>query len=289
MKKTNHIIRTASALAFLTAAACGSDSGNTDAAKQIDAPKTIDAPKAIDAPGSGSAIAFHQVEELARPGVNEALLISNDFMNGFNAAAPSFAGVDPTTLSAVVNEAKTVLKAIYFGVCLTDGLAAGGVLTASTGLKPGGIQCPEIGLAVLGGSGGTVATDVGSAASTYADTVFGQFIPDVMRIDTSVTVSTYFSPSSLCGGSAGPLLCGGRGLTDDVIDVTYDYLLAGAAVPLTAGSGSGLDAVFQHLVSDGVGYSTSVNNLTALAVDPTNSQQGHNPVSATFPYSPAPY
>src|SRR5688572_13025218 len=56
---------------------------------------------------------FKQVEHLARPGINEVLLFTNGFNAGFNATAPSFTGVPADTLTAVVNEAKTVLKALY--------------------------------------------------------------------------------------------------------------------------------------------------------------------------------
>jgi hypothetical protein len=284
MKKKSSFLYTAAAVSLLTVVACGDDSGKlADGGKQIDAAKIDGPPGMIDAPTPGSG--FHQVEQLGRPGVAEALLITNDFLNGYNALAPSFAGADANTLAAVVGEAKTVLKAIYFGICFADGVAAGGTLTPDNSLKPGGLECPAIGGAIIGNDGKIVAS-VGSAASTYADAVFNKFIPDVMRIDTGVAVSTYFN---LCNGSdaTSPALCGGRGLTDDTIDVTLDFLFSGAAVPLDGGNGTGLNAVFQHVVSDGVGYSTSVTNLNALAVDPANSQQGHPLPSNTFPYVPA--
>ena len=247
-----------------------------------------DSPKlAADAsppqPDAPSAPKFAQVEQLARPGINEALLRSQAFLNGYNATAPSFAGVDMATLAAVVGEAKGTLKAIYLGVCLTDGLAG---LTASTGLKPAGMQCADVGAAVFQentASGVTISSTSATAAQAYADQVFSQFEPDVMRIDTT-KASGYLT---LCGNaSTAPLLCGGRNLTDDVIDITYDYLLAGAAI------NGASPAQFKALVSDGVVYdnsSVTASNPTSLSTpDPTNSQQGHPATTATFPFSAPP-
>lgn len=251
-------LRSASALSLLVAmgAACGDDAP----VKQPDGGACpINPDAAVVTP------AFKQIEQLARPGIAEALLISDGFLAGYNATAPTFAGVDPTTLGAVVGEAKTVLKALYLGVCLVDGLAN---LTPSTGLKPAGMQCVEVGTGLFSDTGATVLKPtVVAAAQAYADQVFDQFEPDVMRTDTSVT-SGYLT---LCGTAATkPLLCGGRLLTDDVIDITYDYLLAGAAIDGTS------PPQFQALVQDGVSFAGN------------NDDQGHPAVSATFPYSAPP-
>jgi hypothetical protein len=225
---------------------------------------------------------YRQVEHLARPGINEALLISNDFLAGYNATAPSFAGVDQATLGQVVGEAKTVLKALYLGACLLDGALG---LTPQTGLHPGGIQCHAVGPAIwVGGQlNGTVLTQASKdAAQAYADKVFDQFIPDVMRVDTSLPTSTYLS---LCGdASSKPLLCGGRFVNNDVIDITYDYLLAGAAV--TKGAFDQVHA----LVSDGVNFSLDDSKNVGNVVLPVagNPQQGHPDISMGFPYSAPP-
>ena len=257
-------------------AACGDDAAN----------KTIDAPPApVDAPPAPPT--YVQVDQLGRPGINEALLISNAFLNGYNATAPSYAGVDSATLTAVVGEAKTTLKAVYLGTCLLDGALG---LTPSTGLKPAGMQCAAVGPAIWTENsltGVTLTAQTAAAAQTYADTVFGQFVPDVMRIDTSAP-SAYLT---LCGGS-GPLLCGGRNLNDDVIDITYNYLIAGAAV-----SKGSYDQV-HALVSDGVQFDTNGtagddNNVGSSITNPvgsTNPAQGHPAISTTaFPYSAAPF
>lgn len=226
---------------------------------------------------------YRQIEHLARPGINEALLITNDYLNGYNATAPAYTGVPAATLTAIVGEAKVVLKALYYGVCFINGNVPG--LTADTGLKPAGHTCVEIGTAMFTGTPATIKTTVVAAADIYADQVFDQFVSDVMRIDTGVA-SSYLT---LCSTAAAkPLLCGGRMLTDDTIDITYDFLLNGAASHLGT-----LPAQFNALVSDGVQYDAggigSQNSGNVTPPDPTNRNQFHPPVNnSVFPYSAAP-
>lgn len=259
----------------LTAAACGDDGGNNP---------MIDAAMGSDGSGSGGSdagpqpVTYVQIEQLARPGIAEALLLSNGFLAGYNATAPTFTGVPAATLGDVVAEAKTVLKAIYLGTCLINGVVPG--LTATSGAKPAGVECAAIGGALFTENnaltGVTLTQTAKDGAQAYADRVFSQFIPDVMRIDTALT-STYFSAANLCNGAAAnsPLLCGGRKLDDDVIDITYFYLLAGATVP-TGLAGNVPQAL--ALVNDGVSFAGAANN----------PNQGHPAVSATFPYSAPP-
>lgn len=269
---TRHTTRSAIALLLvgMLASACGDDAAvNPDGSNPMpDAPDT--------------AKVYRQIEHLGRPAINEALLISNDFLNGYNATAPSFKGVDPATLNMVVGEAKTVLKALYLGGCLLNGTIPG--ITAATGVKPGAIQCHAIGPALwVGGAlNGTVLTPESvTAAQAYADKVFAQFIPDVLRIDTTVAVSTYLSPCMDLNTS--PLLCGGRFVNNDVVDITYNYLLAGAAI------GKGAFNQFNALVTDGVNFSLNdAENVGNFVTPVPNPQQGHPSISQAFPYSAAP-
>lgn len=273
MTNLTHTLRGATAFALIVLAGCSSDAAKL----------TPDAgPPPVDAPPTGAV--FHQVEQLARPGINEALLITEAFNAGYNATAPSFTGVPTDTLNAVVGEAKTVLEALYLGGCLINGVAG---LTPATGVKPAGMTCHAVGNALFLPDLITLTDASKAAAKLYADKVFGQFIPDVMRIDTSVTPSNYLN---LCGGN-GPLLCGGRFLNNDVIDITYNYLLNGAANYLTPGDGGALDKQFIALTSDGVTFSTDVtqNSDSLSKPDPANLQQGHPAVSTAFPYSAPPF
>jgi hypothetical protein len=86
-----------------------------------------------------------------------------------------------------------------------------------------------------------------------AGAAIGAFIPDVMRIDTTGP-SGYGNALNMVGSPVR-----GRRIEDDVIDITYSYLITG----LTAA------------VSDGVSYAGSAGN---------EGQPGHKPVQATFPY-----
>lgn len=229
---------------------------------------------------------FVQIEHLARPGIAEALLLSDGFLAGYNATAPTFAGVPAATLDMVVAEAKTVLKAIYLGTCLVNGIAG---LSPASGALPAGLTCAGVGDSgaddMFSDAGNTMLKPaVAAGAQAYADKVFGQFILDVMRIDTSVA-SNY---ETLCGdANSAPVLCGGRKLTDDVIDVTYHYLLAGLAVP-TGLTGNVPQAL--ALVSDGVYFSANPADMDSErgTPDADNPNQFHPNVTSTFPYSAPP-
>ena len=218
--------------------------------------------------GSGSnTVTYKQIEHLGRPGIAEALLLTNGYLAGYNATAPTFTGVPAATLDLVVGEAKTVLKAIYYGTCLINGAAGLTAGANGTGLKPAQVPCAAVGGAIFteGTLGGvTLTADIKTAAQTYADKVFSQFEADVMRIDTAVA-SGYLTLCDATAPAGKPLLCGGRVLTDDVIDITYTYLLSGA-----------LPGAPSFLIQDGVSFAGS------------NSNQGHPAVSATFPYSAPP-
>jgi hypothetical protein len=256
----------------LILAGCGDDG----AGAAIDAPTN----PPIDAPTGGAT--YRQIEQLARPAINEALLISSAFNDGYNATAPSFAGVPDATLGLVVDQAKTVLQAIYLGTCLINGAAE---LTIDTGFHPAGLACNAVGGALFTENsltGETLTETSKAAAKAYATKVFDQFIPDVLRIDTSAP-SGYFT---LCGTpSSKPLLCGGRNLNDDVIDITYNYLLSGAAITRAS------QLQLRALVSDGVVFSfdDSKNAGNVSVPDPSNAAQDHLPVSDAFPYSAAPF
>jgi hypothetical protein len=237
-----------------------------------------------DDDGGPDEVVYKQVEHLARPGINEALLFTNDFNAGYNATAPSFAGADAAAVTAITGEAKTVLKALYLGACLLNGALG---QTPQSGVKPAGIPCHAVGPAIWTENsltGVTLTSESQTAAQAYADKVFAQFIPDVMRIDTSGP-SGYLT---LCSDAATtkPLLCGGRLLNDDVIDITYNYLLAGAAIP------KGSYNQFNALVSDGVNFSSddtknSGNAISSMGI--TNPNQYHPDISAAFPYSAPPF
>jgi hypothetical protein len=237
-------------------------------------------------PDGGMPGEYKQIEQLARPGINEAFLLTSAFNAGYNATAPSFAGAPAEAVSAISAEAKTVMKALYLGVCLLDGALR---LDANSGLKPAGIACHAVGYEIWTENtptGVTLTEASKMKAQEYADKVFSQFIPDVMRIDTAGP-SKYLT---LCkDANTVPLLCGGRQLNDDVIDITYDYLLAGAEVHLSPPPAN----LFQKraLVSDGVNFSKNQNENSdnVLPSDMNNTNQFHDPISTQFPYSAAPY
>ncbi len=140
---------------------------------------------------------YNQVERLARPAINEGLIVTNSFLNAFNSIPPN---KDLSDAAAPVRaEAKNTLLA-------------------------------------LGNS------------SERADILLGAFLPDVMRIDTTIP-SGYVNAVN---GKGSPIA--GRMLKDDVIDQTLSVLTNGA------------------VKSDNVSY------------DGNGPSQGHQPLVPQFPY-----
>ncbi len=79
--------------------------------------KTFDVWETVSVPGTGGK--FNQVERLARPAVNEGLIVTNDFLNALNSVGPDFeaaalTGQQPAANIAgpIVAEAKKTLKAV---------------------------------------------------------------------------------------------------------------------------------------------------------------------------------
>ncbi len=138
---------------------------------------------------------FVQTEHLARPAVNEGLILNQSTLAAYNRLQPR--GVN----QAIVNEAKAVLGAIGNSPQRTGAL-------------------------------------------------LGAFVPDVMRIDTTVA-SGYANKLNALGAPAA-----GRMFLDDVIDITLGVLSNGA------------------VTSDNVSYTGT----------PGNPGQGHRPLVPAFPY-----
>jgi len=252
---------------------------------------------------TSSTTTYRQIEFLGRPGIAEALLITPAFLDGYNATAPSFAGAPAAAVTAIQGEAVTVLKAIFHGTCLINGLLG---FDATTGAIPGGVACGAVGGAIFTNNnpltGDTIVTAQADAATAYATKIAGQFLPDVLRVDTDQATQGYLAGgASLCAGAAAgtPLLCGGRLLNEDVIDITYYYLLAGAAVPTGTTVANTPQVV--ALVTDGVFFSANNAENSGIGLgtpDPTNTQQFHQSCSncntysvitpTAFPYSARP-
>jgi len=176
--------------------------------------------------GDPNSTVWVQVERLARPAINEGLVITNDYLNAYNSIAPS---VDLTdAASAVVAEAAAVLTAVK----------------------------------TFGGGG----------APTVAN-VAGGFIPDVMRIDTTLSLSpgvpgastTAYNQFVNDNVTKPIILVGGRKLNDDVINITLGYLFA------TNPS----DTLTTEGYNDHVTYYGGVANCGAAGTGANNGNPGH--------------
>ena len=231
---------------------------------------------------SDTSLTYVQIERLARPAINEGLVRTNASLNAFNSIAPS---IDLTAPAAsVVSEAAVTLKALYAGACFINGALDANGLPPGV-LTPGGLTCGSEGLAILGSGAIGLSAAFDAEATIYANRMAGVFLPDVMRIDTTVT-SGY--NAALCNAAAAgsPLLCGGRKLDDNVMDITYAFLLNGGAAPSPLAS-----------LRNGTYYSAGTTDVTcnvaplsANCTNTGNTRQGHKAVAyATFPWGPAPY
>jgi hypothetical protein len=228
-------------------------------------------------PGGSSEATYTQIERLARPAVNEGLILSNANLNLFNAVPPSIdlsdaaAGVRTEaigTLTAVANLGIQVFNALTGGNLLSDANFAQGATTAA------------------------------GVATIHAL----QFVPDVMRIsvadaDTSNPgdpdvggttgdgrvgyLKCLNTTTGLGPNPTGPLLCGGRKIRDNVVGITLNYLALGATyVTQTfqgySGGGGYAAAGSNYLVWDGYKYSTTHTGAQAWG-------------GTGFPYLPPPY
>jgi len=122
---------------------------------------------------NGGTGTFVQVERLARPAINEGLIVTPDFLNAFNQIPPT----------ADLSDAAAPVRA-----------EALGTLTAVGNANP---------------------------AATA-----GAFLPDVMRVDTTVASPVGTAAYANCLNAAGSP-CAGRKLEDDVIDVTLTVVTSG--------------------------------------------------------------
>jgi len=178
-------------------------------------------------PAQAQVVTRTQVEFLARPGIGEALLFDNDLLNTYNAVTPRFVAAalaDP-------NSAEGQAAAPVFSQATT-------VLDLLTELDPN--------------SGPTTGE------------VVQAFLPDVMRIDTSLNVAVG-DPAYTAAVNTNGSLVGGRKLTDDVVDATLTTLTGGV------------------VTNDGVPYYDPNNGNTAIGHSRLNGQTtDFGP--ATFPF-----
>lgn len=142
----------------------------------------------ISNPAQG--VSFRQVEQLARPAINEGLLFTNSFLNTYNAVSPSFVA------AALANPGSA------------EGQAAAPLLAEAT--------------TVL-----NLLTGVIAGGTTTAQAV-AAFLPDVMRINANNNVPVATTAYNFQLNAVGSPVSG-RKLTDDVVDITYTVLV-GAGV-----------------------------------------------------------
>ena len=229
---------------------------------------------------STSAVTYRQIERLARPAINEGLVRGNDNLNAFNAVPPT-ADLTPVA-AAVIADASVTLQALYAGACFINGALTVAYGGGAPQLKPAGLTCQATGLNVLNANRIGLNSAFTTAATTYVNAVAGLFLPDVMRVDT--TAASGYGTLCNAGASGSPGLCGGRTLTDPVMDITFAFLLNGELAPSAVSS-----------IRNGTFQAASTSDATCAVpggpcTNTNNSQQGHKAVNYNaMPFSPAPY
>jgi Domain of unknown function (DUF4331) len=195
-------------------------------------------------PANAQVTTVTQVEFLARPGIAEALLFENDLLNAYNSVTPRFqkAALDDPNSEAGQAAAPIFAQAIAVLTILEDLQAVD---------PPGSLTVNQI---------------------------VGAFLPDVMRIDTTLDFKPLNNGTENQSygtfNSDGTTISGGRKLTDDVVNTTLSVLTDGA------------------VTSDGVPYYRPTNPDPGF----DNEAIGHSPLQdeviqfgdSTFPYLAAP-
>lgn len=164
---------------------------------------------------SDAVLEYRQIERLGRPGINEALVLSSAHHAAFNSIAPTLDLSSDATVAAVRADVVAVLTAIKAYA------TANGITSASTVNNTAGGFLPDV-IRINTANNFTPTTVTSTALNTY---------PGAYGSDYAGTAPT---PTDV--DRADPLrLTGGRMITDDVIDVTYSYLIAGLAGQISDG------------------------------------------------------
>jgi hypothetical protein len=142
---------------------------------------------------------YVQIERLARPAINEGLVITNDYLNAFNSIPPT--SDLSSAASAVLAEATAVLDVV-------TGLVGGGPTSAQVASQ----FLPDV-----------MRIDTANANAS---------------VGAGTTDANVGYISCVNGTGSGPLLCGGRKPQDDVIDITLNYIASGVPTqPYTISDG----------------------------------------------------
>lgn len=202
-------------------------------------------------PTPNNPVVYRQIENLARPGINEALFFTNAFLNGVNAVTPAQAatvlsdGTNPITQQAVA-----VLNAITNAVP-GQGLTSGLLDTqqAVAALIPDVMRIDAT-LSQLPATTGAAALAVGPGIGTQAA---GTPITSLTPVYNQAFLNNVNSPYA------------GRKLTDDVIDFTYLALLSNCGDGVTYDGLPANPATGHQLLQGQVGTSTSAAVFPYLA------------------------
>jgi|GEM_PF-338023 len=158
-----------------------------DVWETVKIPKELDTRLSVEYTKRGGS-AMVQTERLARPGINEALVLSDRRLAQFNSISPD---KDLSPVAAPVRDEVVAVLTKLNEYGKANGLAAPSVGDVATGFLPDVLRIDT-----------SKSVAIGTAA----------YNSDFVIVE---------------GSTAGAMLTGGRKLEDDVIDVTLSYLLNG--------------------------------------------------------------
>jgi hypothetical protein len=259
--------------------------------------------------GGPTAVNYVQIERLARPAVNEGLVISNANLNLWNQIPPSadLSTTSSGSLNAVATEAiGTLTVVVNLAVNIWSYLTAGNNsnVTGASSLW----SVPHF-------NQDTCASPYTNCSAKTLATVHAlQFVPDVMRIDVSRQWSTPGDPDATgtLSGSGfttantadahvgyiscvnattgfgpdpkGPLLCGGRKIRDNTAAITLSYLTFGADFVAQVALGAS-----NNFLSAGSPFATVAAQAQYIVNDGYKYNSHRSWPGTGFPYLPAPY
>lgn len=176
-----------------------SNNSNSDNSNNNSAPSSSRTAPAAPA----AAKKWVQIERLARPGINEALVLDNDKLNAFNSIPPTFdLAVDNAAVLSVLQQAATALN-LFDSLDGNDQFANDFSNKVVQGFLPDVMRI-------------NVAAPISVGMWAY-------------NADAAVLTA----PSDAAGGV---ILTGGRKIEDDVIDISLSYLVTANPGSPTVGS-----------------------------------------------------
>lgn len=189
-------------------------------------------------------INVRQADRVGRPFINMYLTTTAVAANIFNQLSPA------GDIGIPAAQARSEMEETLLSIAAYDCFYTPNLLTPANP-KPVLTICPAFGAAIF--SGGKLSpTFMAWAVNTLYPNFRANFLPDVLRIDTTPTSDPgglhYGNGAEVCGTGVG-FLCSGRALNDDAVQTTLSLLFTGTLNAIDDGTafGSTIGGAFPYL------------------------------------------